>query len=838
MNTNTTQLITENPNETLDQQINETKRFILHIDFSLSFFSLLTILLAVLFVAVLADHWLFADGLSIPLRFGVLLVLLSIIAFYTYRRIVPLLLYPINPVYAANVLEESNPSLKNSIVNWILLRKERLEQGNRYNDKLSERIFDGVTKTAVSGIHRISSERAVDLRGLTRWGIALTLCFLFFVVYATFSPKSPFTSLTRIILPISNIERPQAVRFLNVEPGNTIALQGEKLTVSAEVVGRSNEPVYLFFSTDDGQAVRQAIPMSLPEGKTRYEVPFPPGKQGFVGGVDYWIAQNDSRSRTFRIEVRPTASIEIVSLKYRFPPYTGLPDETIENSGDIRAVEGTEVKIGVRSTIPLQRINLVFDNDPARTVGMKLADNNPLEATATLTLKLDPQNTNPTTIRNFSFQATDLEGYESRRSGIFRLEVLPDQPPMVQWADTDTQLKDVAQLELPLNKVLELPIQAEDRDFGLRYLRFHVESGNKQIRPVELLDSPATGATEHKGTIQRKTIFSPITSRLAEGDSAEIWAEAIDTKFPDPNNATTRRITVRIIAPQKQEQPPKENEKDIDEKKEQQNKGQDQDKSNDNDNNDSQNDSKDSNKNNENDKDQNTEQMNEGTGKETNDKNSEKTNEKRGEPNEQQRSDEPQNVRNAEEQNEGQSRESNSQDDSNESHRESSKTNDNRSGNNSDNNNNDKANNSETDSANDKDGNESSEQKHDNPSAKSEQRNHVPPKNINPETQDGDAMEEILKQMQKEGRFDDKKLDEQTGENANVDKQANNDQKNQKDDNQNRQEKNVSSPEQSNSDSTDSGRTESDRTNSKPETQNRNEQNSERQGTEQQRESG
>jgi hypothetical protein len=840
---NTAKIIAENPNETLDRQIDETRRFIRQIDFSLSFFSLLTMLLAVLFAAILADHWLFTDGLSISLRLGVFGILVFIIVFYVYRRIVPLLLYPINPVYAASLLEESSPSLKNSIVNWILLRKERLEQEECNRDKLSERIFDGVTQTAVSKVTVISSERAVDLRNVTRWGIALTLCFLFFVIYATFSPKSPLTSLTRIILPISKIEKPQAVRFLNVEPGNTVALQGEKLTISAEVVSRNKEPVYLFFSTDDGQAVRQAIPMSLPEGKTRYEVPFPPGKQGFASGVDYWIAQNDSRSGTFRIKVRPTAAIEIVSLRYRFPPYTGLPEKIVENTGDIRAVEGTEVKIGVRSTIPLQRIDLVFDNDPLRTVGMKIADENPTEAAATITLKLDPQRNTPTTIRNFSFRATDQEGYENRRSGVFRLEVLPDQPPMVQWADTDTRLKEVAQLDLPLNNSLELPIQAEDRDFGLRYLRFRVESGNKQIRPVELLESPATGATEHKGSIQRKAIFSPITSRLAEGDTAEIWAEAVDTKFPDPNNATTRRITVQIVAPQKQEQPPKE--KSEQEKKEQQNNTQ-------------------QNKEEQNSNEQNKEQQ---ANKRQKPENNRENRENNGENEEQQKSDHSRNDQNRTEQ----TQESTQQENSNTS--ESPNADENSVGNNNNNNNQNDSNQNNPDkehseqknndslknnsynnnsSDNGKQGeqngkensNQSVRKKQGDSSQKSDRQSNVSKKPINPETQDGDAIEEILKQMKKEGKFDDKKLNDNNNNSDKNDNQNNNNQnRNQNNNEQNREQQNneqrndnEQNQNQSQNQKGEENRTDSKPANSTPDSQSeqqqqQNEQDSEKQDT-------
>jgi hypothetical protein len=592
--------------------------------------------------------------------------------------------------------------------------------------------------------------------------------------------------------------------------------------------------------------------MSLPEGKTRYEVPFPPGKQGFASSVDYWIAQDDNRSKTFRIDVRPTASIEIVSLKYRFPHYTGLPEKIVENTGDIRAVEGTEVKIGVRSTIPLQRIDLVFDNDPLKVIGMQIMDENPTEATATITLKLDPQNTTQTTIRNFSFRATDQEGYESRRSGVFRLEVLPDQSPMVQWADTDTQLKDVAQFDLPLNNSLELSIQAEDRDFGLRYLRFHVESGNKQIRPVELLESPATGATEHKGSIQRKTVFSPITSRLAEGDTAEIWAEAVDTKFPNPNNATTRRITVQIVAPQKQEPLPKENEKNPDDEKENrksENKEQQENKQQEPEKNQNQQDNAENREQNEH-SDNNSSEKQENSGKET------------GEKDEQQKSDDSQNGQNGEEQtkestqqenfntsespnsDENSVRKNNDQNDSNQNNSSdeySEQKNSDSLKNNSSTN--DLSDNEKQDKQNGKENQSQPVQEEQGDSSKkSDPQGEDAKKTINPETQDGDAMEEILKQMKKEGKFNDKKLNEDKDHNTNSndknDNQNNNNRNHdQKNNEQNREQQDdrgqnpKGTENQTNSKSTDS------MPNSQSEQQQQSEQNSEKQGSEKQRES-
>jgi hypothetical protein len=189
--------------------------------------------------------------------------------------------------------------------------------------------------------------------------------------------------------------------------------------------------------------------------------------------------------------------------------------------------------------LPLQTVDLVFDDDTKKS--MAITGSQRTEATGTFPLDTS-RGSYPH--RSFAFRATDENGNASRRSGIHRIEVVPDQPPMVQWADTATGLKDVAEINLPINKKLQLPIQAEDPDFALRTLRFKTEStSNKQIRipDAALLESPTSGPTEHRGQIKRTVAFSPADKRLTVGDTAELWVEASDTKLPAANVSATRR---------------------------------------------------------------------------------------------------------------------------------------------------------------------------------------------------------------------------------------------------------------------------------------------------------
>ena len=547
---------------TVEKHIDTTTKLVRRVDIALSLLIVITLLLAGLFLAILADHWLLKEGLSIPLRLGIFAALAAIAGFYVYRKIVPLFLYPINPVYAADLIEKDVHTFKNSLINWLLLRQEREEREDLPKEKIHARMFDGIVKTAAANVQTVPAGHAVDVRKLIWVGTFFAVLLSVFIAYAALSPKNPFTSLWRLLIPVAPIEAPQAAQFRNVNPGDAVVLQGETLTISAEVVSRSAEPVYLVFSTDDGQAVNQRIPMTLPEGRIAFETQFPPGRQGiergFNSSVDYWIAQGESRSKQYRIEVQPAASVEIVSLRYDFPAYTGRQPETIEHGGDIKALEGTAVTVTVRSTLPLEKIDLVFDDNPTRNVAMRIADNDKTEARGTFTLK------NPFPHQTFSFQATDANGNASRRSGIYRIEVIPDQPPKVQWADTAQHLKE-DRISLPLNETLQFPIQAEDPDFALRYLRFKSESPGKRIPDVSFLESPASGPTEHRGAITKSYLFSPVTKRLAVGDIVEVWAEAVDTKLPEANVSSTRKITINVVAPTprdeepNQEQTPDEN---------------------------------------------------------------------------------------------------------------------------------------------------------------------------------------------------------------------------------------------------------------------------------------
>ncbi|MDR0392119.1 MAG: hypothetical protein LBH59_09445 [Planctomycetaceae bacterium] len=574
--------------KTIDSRIDVIRKILFKAEFLSSVLFLMIFLVAGFFIAVIADQWLFTDGLSVLLRFGIFIAMFTLSAFFVYRRIVPLFLYPINPVYAAQILENNSDSTKNAIINWITLKRERTERGRVAADKLGEKMLEGLTRAAAENVNAVSEDRIVNKAGINIYIAALVIIVMIFILYALFSPKNPAQSFARIILPFAEIKPPLSVKFLDITPQNTMALQGEHLTISAKIASKSQSPVYVFFTTDDGRAVKQAVPMNKLSNSSvgnfwqrnknlQFEAPFPPDKQGFICSTDYWIQQDNNKSNTYRIEVRPIATIEVESLTYKYPDYTGLSDAVVLGNGDIRAVSGTEVTVRAKSTMPLSKIDIVYDKkatasnesnksnknntpNPPTEISMKINKDNPTIASANISLKNDSQVDQDSSdkkefVNYFTINATDQDGFKNRRSGTFRQETTLDKPPIIQWSDVAENLEGVAQIDLPLGAEIELPLQAEDPDFAIRYLRvkYKVASNNridKQIRPSELLQSPITGATEHKGQIKKSTKFKPTQHNLNIGDTVEVWGEVVDTKLPKPNVAETRHITIKIVKQQ------------------------------------------------------------------------------------------------------------------------------------------------------------------------------------------------------------------------------------------------------------------------------------------------
>lgn len=545
------------PEEVIERHIRRTRRQVKWVEIFQGLLVLAVVGLAVLFGAAIADHWLVQGGLPGWTRWAIWLGLAGWSVVYFWVKVLPLLVYRIHPLYAAQTIESARPSLRNNLINFLFLRNDP-----RW---APAPVVRAVEESAAQELIHTPPEAVVDRQPVIRLGYGLVAVAAVLAVYIILSPKSPFVSFGRVLWPWADIPAPTRVQIEAVEPGDTLAQRGEPVRVSAQVRGLAEgEEVLFYYSTADGQIVRQAIPMKQDQpGQPRYSLPV----DSFIARQDteYSIQAGDARTRTYHIQVDIPLVITADRLMYEYPSYTGLGRAEVRGQGDIRAVEGTKVTIQASANQPLSQAEIDLDGQgrwrrPMRVEGQS--------AKGELQLRLHPEDPQRPEYGSYLLRAQTVDGRTNRRPNRYMIEVLPDRPPRVSLR-LGVLEETPEEIELPRGRAVEIHVEAEDADFGLRRVSIQLQKQGQMLDSPLLLDwkhpsgmgggseaqsSPSTSSGSakakpdgHQGLFQASWQFLPAKLGLKPGDVVFYWARAEDTKLPKPNVAETPRRRIVIV---------------------------------------------------------------------------------------------------------------------------------------------------------------------------------------------------------------------------------------------------------------------------------------------------
>src|SRR5262245_36428605 len=347
--------------------------------------------LVLFIVCALVDHFV---GLGFIGRCVALAVLVGGSLWFLMVTVGPLLVRAINPEYAARTIEEATPTLKNSLINFLMLRHDR--------SSLKEIVYQAVERQAATDIAAVPVEATVDRSRLIYAGYALCVVLAIFAGYKIVSPKDPFQTVARVLAPWAEIARPSRVQISEVEPGSAEVYYGQSVPISATVRGaREGDKVSVRYSTADGQTVNQLVEMKLSAGD-RYECLLPPGPSGpaeaggLLQNVTYQIVAGDAETFPYRLTVITAPTIIVDRLEYQYPAYAGKAAESVTQQGDIKALEGTKVTVHAVANQEIKSAWLELDpattGAAAETVALAAEGE---RAAGTMTLLLRPDRQTP-----------------------------------------------------------------------------------------------------------------------------------------------------------------------------------------------------------------------------------------------------------------------------------------------------------------------------------------------------------------------------------------------------------------------------------------------------------
>jgi hypothetical protein len=538
--------------EYIDKQIRSTRRMVKVVDVATSLAMLATGVLAFLLVAAAVEHWLVPSGFSMGLRTALFVLRVGGAAYFAHRQLWPLCVRAINPIYAAQAIEQDHPSLKNSLINLLFFRKRRAE--------ISEAVYKTLEEQAAQRLTRVPIDSAVNRTSLIRVGYVLLAVVAVAALYKVFSPKDPLIAAERLLLPWADVVPASRTQITAVAPGAATIARGDFLEVSAEVRGiGDDDEVLVRYTTADGRAVDKPVAMAAAQDGSTFTCRLPAGGDstgaaGIAQDLTYRIEAGDARTLDYPVTVVAAPTILVERIDYDYPQYTDYTDVTEEanpvegsaarpwaDPGRIRAIEGTRVTIHSRANGPIDDAHIDFDADGRRDLSMT-ADGVHAKVQFELALRADRQTPK---YLSYVLRFKTIDGRTNRNPVKHPIEVLPDYAPEVAIVTPQQEALDIG-----LNESVAIEVEARDPDFALQQVRLRGASTGRPGFDVLLLK------TDHDGKFRGRFRFSPSAHDLRPGDEVEYWAEANDIRTPLPNSTATKRRIFRIKSPNLNQPPP------------------------------------------------------------------------------------------------------------------------------------------------------------------------------------------------------------------------------------------------------------------------------------------
>ena len=454
----------------------------------------------------------------------------------------------INPYYAARQIEEALPDAKNSVVNWLDLREEKLPPAIKIalGLRAAHVLKDADPEQVTAGKHS--------------WMLMIftLLLVLGLGVLLVRSGPGKFVSLMeRAFLPMHRLQVASPTEITLTQParGDAVIAPRQSIVFRATISGvvprvDTPEAPRLNYRYQDNDAWGH-LPLAKDlDGTWAVTMPADLVQNGFF----YKLSAAEAETPQFEVKVRSLPQAKKFDVTYHFQPYLRLPDiSTVARSPRIKAHRGTEVTLVVHANHPLREglIELHPDGEPALAIPGEI---NPDQPDAfRVKFMLDKSG-------SLRILFSSAAGEDNSDRSPYPVQVLPDLGPNVVLTRPG---KDVS---LPANGTLQVEGAAND-DFGVKNLalRLKLVHGQENVdlapRPyrsgasLQFADGSYPDYLDYKDFLvldQLKSIRNELVP-LAKGTVLAYWLEATDnSEFPSKagNVGKSKVYHVTIADPQ------------------------------------------------------------------------------------------------------------------------------------------------------------------------------------------------------------------------------------------------------------------------------------------------
>ncbi len=407
-------------------------------------------------------------------------------------------------------IEEAYPGSHDDLRNALQLDAEALRRANPH----------GVALDLVQALHRRVARQVADFTARTvvrrrrLQGVAwCAMLVLAAIGVSRLQPGALGESWRMLAQPLAYL--PARAMHITVEPLQAVIARGSNLDVQARVSGRLPRSMQIRLQRN-GEAPQSYDMEGQEPGVFRYTILEPQASLRFQAVSDGFV------SAAGALKVVPDPAIGQLVLRYLFPDYTGLPEQVQEGGGDVQALPGTQVRLGMRANVPLADGRLRFE--VGDEVPLAITDGQELHGEL-LVMQNDA----------YVIEVEDLHGLKNSRPPRFAVQVQPDAVPTVEVSEPGDGV------EVDETTDLRIRYQAAD-DFGLQNaaLVYLGPAGGEQRVPM------------HQGRFDRSSVFETFTWHLQDwvlpdGDTLQFYVEVYDNDtISGPKRGVSETVTLRM----------------------------------------------------------------------------------------------------------------------------------------------------------------------------------------------------------------------------------------------------------------------------------------------------
>ena len=352
----------------------------------------------------------------------------------------------VSALFAAHMVEEAHPELKNSLTTFLELRRRRRTQ---------PLVLEIVRSQTAGDLTDVDAVQAIDHGTLIRWGYLFAVLFTSFCLYGIMSPKSVPQSLLRLLSPGRSIERPASVAIDEVAPGDIEVRFGDPLRVEARIQGLNDGATpFVIVDSRDGVIQNRRLAMSARESGWVFTADVPDLGKVVEQDFEYRVEAGDAVSRPFAVRVVASPTIRVRETHLRYPPYMQRDAETRPNYANIEVPEGTYVTITAEANHDIRSGFLELDPRPLASpsslsprrsarIPLKVDSSRPRNATANFLARLNETRTK-SLYREYLLRYVTTQEATNSDPLVHSLDVVPDVPPVVELLEPN-DATDVAE---------------------------------------------------------------------------------------------------------------------------------------------------------------------------------------------------------------------------------------------------------------------------------------------------------------------------------------------------------------------------------------------------------